>query len=79
MHAMEELKGIQVVYLRPDDKVLVNFDTDIHDIEGACEIYKQIREFFPERPVLGVFGTEILIIKEEEDNEDNIQKYFTTL
>lgn len=76
---MEEIKGVQVVYLRPDDKVLVNFDTDIHDVETASILYKELRDFFSPRPIIGVFGAKVMIIKEEEDNEDNIQKYFTTL
>lgn len=76
---MEEIKGVQVVYLRPDDKVLVNFDTNIYTIEAASDVYTQLRDFFSPYPVLGVVGTEVMIIKEEEDNEDNIQKYFKTL
>ena len=76
---MGEIKGAQVVYLRPDDKVLVNFDTNVHDIETASVLYKKLVDFFAPYPVLGVFGTEVIVIKEGEDNEDNIEKYFTTL
>lgn len=77
---MEEIKGVEIIHLLPKDKVLVTFDTDIHDIETASQTYKHLSEFFGERIILGVYGADIKFIREEEKNaENNDKEYFKTL
>ena len=77
---MEGIKGVEVIRLLPEDKVLVIFDTDIHTVETAQDTYKYLDEFFEGRTLLGVYGTDIKFIREEENNaENNDKEYFKTL
>ena len=77
---MEEIKGVEVIRLLPEDKVLVIFDTDIHTVETAQDTCKYLDEFFEGRTLLGVCGTDIKFIREEEKNaENNDKEYFKTL
>ena len=77
---MTELDGVKVVVLRPEDKVIATFDTNILDIEGAGEVYQHLRRFFENRPVIGVYGTEITFVREEDENaEDNFEKHLQAL
>lgn len=77
---MEEIKGVEVIRLLPEDKVLVIFDTDIHTVESAQDTYKYLDEFFEGHTLLGVYGTDIKFIREEEKNaENNDKEYFKTL
>ena len=77
---MEEIKGVEIIRLLPEDKVLVIFDTDIHTVETAQQAYKYLDEFFEGRTLLGVYGTDIKFIREEEENaENNDKEYFKTL
>ena len=77
---MTELDGVKVVVLRPEDKVIATFDTNILDVENAQEIYKHLRRFFEKRPVIGIYGTEITFIREEDENaEDNFEKHLQAL
>lgn len=77
---MEEIKGVEIIHLLPEDKVLVTFDTNIHTVETASKTYEYLSEFFGERTLLGVYGTDIKFIREEEKNAENHDKeYFTTL
>lgn len=77
---MEEIKGVEVIRLLPEDKVLVIFDTNIHTVETAQDAYKYLYEFFEGRTLLGVYGTNIKFIREEENNaENNDKEYFKTL
>lgn len=77
---MTELDGVKVVVLRPEDKVIATFDTNILDVESAQETYKLLRRFFENRPVIGIYGTEITFIREEKENaEDNFEKHLQAL
>lgn len=82
---MEEIKGVEVIRLLPEDKVLVIFDTNIHDMETAQQTYKYLDEFFEGHTLLGVYGTDIKFIREGENNEEdentenNDKEYFKTL
>ena len=67
---MTEFDGVKVVVLRPEDKVIATFDTNILDVECAQETYKLLRRFFENRPVIGVYGTEITFIREEGERYD---------
>lgn len=77
---MEEIKGVEIIRLLPEDKVLVIFDPDIHTIETAQQTYKYLDEFFERRTLVGVYGVDIKFIREEEENaENNYKKYYATL
>ena len=77
---MEEIKGVEVIRLLPEDKVLVTFDTDIHDMETAQQTYKYLDEFFEGRTLVVVYGVDIKFIREEENSaENNDKEYFKTL
>ena len=77
---MTELDGVKVVVLRPEDKVIATFDANIIDVAGAQEVYEHLRRFFENRPVIGIYGTEITFIREEDENaEDNFEKHLQAL
>ena len=77
---IDKLDGVRVIHLRPEDKVIATFDTKILDVESAQEIHCQLCKFFSERPVLGIYGTELKFIREEDENaEDNFEKYLQAL
>ena len=78
---MTELNGVQVIVLRPEDKVVASFDTNVVDIKGAQIIYKHLSEFFEGRPVIGIYGTELKFIREEFDNDakDNFRERLAAL
>ena len=77
---MTEFDGVKVVVLRPEDKVIATFDTNIIDVEGAQETYQHLRRFFENRPIIGIYGTEITFIREEDENaEDNFEKHLQAL
>lgn len=82
---MEEIKGVEVIRLLPEDKVLVIFDTNLHDVETATQTYKLLSEAFEGHIVLGIYGADIKFIREEENNEEdentenNDKEYFKTL
>lgn len=77
---MTELDGVKVIVLRPEDKVLATFDPDIIDLEGARQVYNHLRDFFNNRPIIGIYGTEITFIREEDENaEDNFEKHLQAL
>ena len=73
---IDKLDGVQVVHLRPEDKVIAIFDTNILTPENACELHEVLCKFFHNRPVIGLFGTELKFVREEDNNaEDNFEKY----
>ena len=77
---MEEIKGVEITHLLPEDKVLIIFDTEVHTIETAQQTYKYLDEFFEGRRLVGVYGVDIKFIREEEENaENNYKKYYATL
>jgi hypothetical protein len=77
---MEEIKGVEIIRLLPEDKVLATFNTNIHTIETASQTYKFFSEAFEGHIVLGVYGADIKFIREEEENaENNDKEYFKTL
>ena len=69
----------QVIELQPDDKILMLFNPEYVDLENAHLMYKMLKEEFPDRTLIGLYGTDIKIIKENEDAEDNFKKHLATL
>ena len=77
---MDILNGVSVVVINPEDKVIVSFDTNIHDTKSASFMFNELKNFFPKHDVIGVFGAEIKFIKEEKnETEDQIKKCFSSL
>lgn len=78
---MDKLKDVQIIHLRPKDKVVAIYDPNLLNVEDAAHIHNELCKFFENRPVLGLFGTELKFIKEEEDNnaEDNFNKHLSSL
>ena len=71
---------VQVVELKPDDKILVLFDPQWMDLDQAHQMYKMLKEDFPDRTLIGLYGTNIKIIREEDENaEDNFKKHLFAL
>ena len=77
---MDILNGVSVVVINPEDKVIVSFDTNIHDTESATTMFNALKNFFPKHDVIRIFGAEIKFIKEEKnETKDQIEKYFSSL
>ena len=78
---MKEKKyDVQVIELRPDDQFLVLFDPEYVDLAQAEELFKNLRKAFPNRNMMGLWGTDIKILREEDKNaEDNFEKHLKTL
>lgn len=77
---MDILNGVSVVVINPEDKVIVSFDTNIHDTKSASFMFNELKNFFPKHDVIGVFGAEIKFIKEEKnETKDQIEKCFLSL
>ena len=67
---------VQVIELQPDDKMLILFDPEWINIEQAHQVYKMLIEDFPNRNLIGLYGTDIKIIREEDENaEDNFKEH----
>lgn len=77
---MDILNGVSAVVINPEDKVIVSFDPNIHNVESAGVMLNHLKSFFPKHDVIGIFGAEIKFIKEEKnETEDKIEKYFSPL
>lgn len=78
---MKEKKyDVQVIELHPDDQFLVLFDPEYVGLAQAEELFKNLRKAFPNRNMMGLWGTDIKILREEDKNaEDNFEKHLKTL
>lgn len=78
---IELSNGVQVIHLQPDDKILVIYDPNFIDVEQAGNMHREIRNFFSNNDILGVFGTEFKIIREGklENAEGNFKEHLKTL
>ena len=71
---------VQVIELQPEDKILVLFNPEWMDVDQAHKMYKILLEDFPNRRLIGLYGTDIKIIREEDENaEDNFKKHLAAL
>lgn len=69
----------QIIELQPDDKILMLFNPEYVDLENARLMYETLKEEFPDRALIGLYGTDIKIIKENENAEDNFKKLLVAL
>ena len=72
---------IKIIELQPDDKMLVLFNPEWMDLEQAIEQFKQVQEYFSNYEIIGLYGADVKIIREEEikNAENNFKKHLEAL